>query len=216
MRTLVACVSTMLVCLMYSDSVRAQTGKASLRTPAALTDKAPDTFKVNVDTSKGALVVEVTRAWAPNGADRFYNLVKNGFFDNVRFFRVIGGFMAQFGIHGDPGISAAWRNARIPDDPVKQSNKRGYITFATAGPGTRTTQVFINLVDNGTLDAQGFAPFGRVVSGMKVVDKLYDGYGEGAPHGRGPDQSRVQMEGNAYLEKSFPKLDYIKTASIAE
>jgi cyclophilin family peptidyl-prolyl cis-trans isomerase len=145
-----------------------------------------------------------------------YNLVKNGFFDNVRFFRVIGGFMAQFGIHGDPGISAAWRNARIPDDPVKQSNKRGYITFATAGPGTRTTQVFINLVDNGTLDAQGFAPFGRVVSGMKVVDKLYDGYGEGAPHGRGPDQSRVQMEGNAYLEKSFPKLDYIKTASIAE
>jgi len=216
MRTLVACVSTMLVCLMYSDSVRAQSGKASLQTPAALTEKAPDTFKVNVDTSKGALVVEVTRAWAPNGADRFYNLVKNGFFDNVRFFRVIEGFMAQFGIHGDPGISAVWRNARIPDDSVKQSNKRGYITFATAGPGTRTTQVFINLVDNGTLDAQGFAPFGRVVSGMKVVDKLYDGYGEGAPRGRGPDQSRVQMEGNAYLEKSFPKLDYIKTASIAE
>jgi cyclophilin family peptidyl-prolyl cis-trans isomerase len=216
MRMLVASVSTMLVCLMYSDSVRAQSGKASLQTPAALTEKAPDTFKVNVDTSQGAFVVEVTRAWAPNGADRFYNLVKNGFFDNVRFFRVVGGFMAQFGIHGDPGISAVWRNARIPDDPVKQSNKRGYITFATAGPGTRTTQVFINLVDNGTLDAQGFAAFGRVVSGMKVVDKLYDGYGEGAPSGRGPDQRRVQMEGNAYLEKSFPKLDYIKTASIAE
>ena len=216
MRTLVACVSTLLVCLMYSDSVRAQSGKASLQTPAAFTEKAPDTFKVNVDTSQGAFVVEVTRAWAPNGADRFYNLVKNGFFDNVRFFRVIGGFMAQFGIHGDPRISAAWRNARIPDDPVKQSNKRGYLTFATAGPGTRTTQVFINLVDNGTLDAQGFAPFGRVVSGMKVVDKLYDGYGEGAPRGRGPDQSRVQMEGNAYLEKTFPKLDSIKTTSIAE
>jgi peptidyl-prolyl cis-trans isomerase A (cyclophilin A) len=201
---------------MYSDSVRAQSGKASLQTPAAFTEKAPDTFKVNVDTSQGAFVVEVTRAWAPNGADRFYNLVKNGFFDNVRFFRVIGGFMAQFGIHGDPAIAAAWRNARIPDDPVKQSNKRGYLTFATAGPGTRTTQVFINLVDNGTLDAQGFAPFGRVVSGMKVVDKLYDGYGEGAPRGRGPDQSRVQMEGNAYLEKTFPKLDSIKTTSIAE
>jgi peptidyl-prolyl cis-trans isomerase A (cyclophilin A) len=216
MRTLVACVSTMLVCLVYSDSVRAQSGKASLQTPAALAEKAPDTFKVNVDTSKGAFVVEVTRAWAPNGADRFYNLVKNGFFDNVRFFRVIEGFMAQFGIHGDPAISAAWRSARIPDDPVKQSNKRGYITFATAGPGTRTTQVFINLVDNGALDGQGFAPFGRVISGMKVVDKLYDGYGEGAPRGRGPDQSRIQMEGNAYLEKSFPKLDYIKTASIAE
>ncbi len=216
MRILVASVSTMLVCLMYSGSVRAQSGKASLQTPAALTEKAPDTFRVNVDTSKGAFVVEVTRAWAPSGADRFYNLVKNGFFDNVRFFRVVEGFMAQFGIHGDPGISAAWRSARIPDDSVKQSNKRGYITFATAGPGTRTTQVFINLVDNGTLDAQGFAPFGRVVSGMKVVDKLYDGYGEGAPRGRGPDQGRVQMEGNAYLEKTFPKLDYIKTASIAE
>jgi peptidyl-prolyl cis-trans isomerase A (cyclophilin A) len=169
-----------------------------------------------VDTSKGAFVIEVTRAWAPSGADRFYNLVKNAFFDQVRFFRVIGGFMAQFGIHGDPAISAAWRNARIPDDPVKQSNKKGYITFATAGPGTRTTQLFINLVDNGRLDGQGFAPFGRVVSGMKAVETLYDGYGEGAPSGAGPGQSRVQTEGNAYLEKSFPKLDYIKTATIAE
>jgi peptidyl-prolyl cis-trans isomerase A (cyclophilin A) len=216
MRMLVASVSAMLLCLACSDSVRAQGGKASLKNPAALTEKAPDTFKVNVDTTKGAFVIEVTRAWAPNGADRFYNLVKNGYFDGVRFFRVVGGFMAQFGIHGDPGIAAAWRSARIPDDPVKQSNKRGYITFATAGPGTRTTQVFINLVDNGGLDAQGFAPFGRVVSGMKVVDKLYDGYGEGAPSGRGPDQRRIQAEGNAYLEKSFPKLDYVKTASIAE
>jgi peptidyl-prolyl cis-trans isomerase A (cyclophilin A) len=216
MRMLAACVSAMLVSLMGSDTVRAQGVEASLKTPAALAEKAPDTFKVNVDTSKGAFVIEVTRAWAPNGADRVYNLVKNGFFDQVRFFRVIDGFMAQFGIHGDPAISAAWRNARIPDDPVKQSNRKGYITFATAGPGTRTTQLFVNLVDNGALDAQGFAPLGRVVSGMSVVEKLYTGYGEGAPSGRGPDQGRVQAEGNAYLEKSFPKLDYIKGASIAK
>jgi peptidyl-prolyl cis-trans isomerase A (cyclophilin A) len=216
MRMLAVCVSTVLVCLVNSGSVRAQSGTASLQTPAALTEKAPDTFKVSVDTSKGVFVVEVTRAWAPNGADRFYNLAKSGFFNDVRFFRVVDGFMAQFGIHGDPGISAAWRNARIPDDSVKQSNKRGYITFATAGPGTRTTQLFINLVDNAMLDGQGFAPLGRVVSGMKVVDQLYGGYGEGAPNGRGPDQRRIQTEGNAYLEKSFPKLDYIKTVSIAQ
>jgi peptidyl-prolyl cis-trans isomerase A (cyclophilin A) len=134
----------------------------------------------------------------------------------VRFFRVIPGFMAQFGIHGDPAVSAVWRSARIPDDPVKQGNKKSYITFATAGPGTRTTQLFINLVDNQALDGQGFAPLGRVVSGMNVVEKLYGGYGEGAPSGHGPEQGRVQMEGNAYLEKSFPKLDYIKTATIAK
>ena len=216
MRMLAACVAAMLISLTGFDAARAQGAQAPLKTPAALVEKAPDTFKVNVDTSKGAFVIEVTRAWAPNGADRVYNLVKNGFFEQVRFFRVIDGFMAQFGIHGDPAISAAWRNARIPDDPVKQSNRKGYITFATAGPGTRTTQLFINLVDNGALDAQGFAPLGRVVSGMNVVEKLYAGYGEGAPQGRGPDQGRVQTEGNAYLEKSFPKLDYIKAASIAQ
>jgi peptidyl-prolyl cis-trans isomerase A (cyclophilin A) len=216
MRTLAACVSAALVCLVGSGIVGAQGATSSLKNPATLTEKAPDTFKVNVDTTKGAFVIEVTRAWAPNGADRFYNLVKNGFYDQVRFFRVIGGFMAQFGIHGDPVISAAWRSARIPDDPVKQSNKRGYVTFATAGPGTRTTQLFINLADNRGLDAQGFAPIGRVVSGMNVVEKLYSGYGEGAPSGRGPEQGRLQTEGNAYLEKSFPKLDYIKTASIAK
>lgn len=216
MRMLAACVSAVLVCLVGSGTVGAQGATPSLKNPATLTEKAPDTFKVNVDTTKGAFVIEVTRAWAPNGADRFYNLVKNGFYDQVRFFRVIEGFMAQFGIHGDPVVSATWRNARIPDDPVKQSNKKGYITFATAGPGTRTTQLFINVADNQGLDAQGFAPLGRVVSGMNVVEKLYNGYGEGAPSGRGPEQGRTQMEGNAYLEKSFPKLDYIKTASIAK
>jgi len=187
---------------------------AKLANPAALTEKAPATYKVKFDTSKGVFVVEVHRDWAPNGADRFYNLVKNGFYDNVRFFRVVSGFMVQFGINGDPALSARWREARIKDDPVKQSNKRGFITFATAGPDTRTTQVFINFANNAGLDGQGFAPFGKVISGMKVVDSLFSGYGEGAPRGRGPDQGRLQREGNAYLQRDFPQMDYIKKASI--
>jgi peptidyl-prolyl cis-trans isomerase A (cyclophilin A) len=182
--------------------------------PAALNETAPAVYKATFDTSKGPFVVEVHRDWAPNGADRFYNLVKNGFYDNARFFRVISGFMVQFGINADPKISAPWRQAQIEDDPVRQSNKRGFITFATAGPNTRTTQVFINFNDNGALDRQGFAPFGRVVSGMNVVDSLYSGYGEGAPRGQGPDQGRVQREGNAYLTREFANLDYIKKASI--
>src|SRR6202165_968178 len=133
-------------------------------------EQAPASYKVKFDTSKGTFVVQVTRAWAPQGADRFYNLVKNGFYDNVRFFRVISGFMVQFGINGTPAVMAAWRNAQIPDDPVTQSNKRGMITFATSGPNSRTTQVFINFADNSRLDSTGFAPFGQVVSGMNVVD----------------------------------------------
>jgi cyclophilin family peptidyl-prolyl cis-trans isomerase len=193
----------------------ANLNKAKLRTPAQLTEKAPDTYKANFDTSKGAFVVEVHREWAPNGADRFYNLVKNGFYDDIRFFRVLDNFMAQFGINGDPAIQSVWRGASLKDDPVKQSNKRGFITFATAGPNTRTTQVFINYKDNSSLDSQGFAAFGQVTSGMDVVDKLYKDYGEGAPRGRGPEQGRLQQEGNAYLTKDFPKLDYIKTATIA-
>jgi peptidyl-prolyl cis-trans isomerase A (cyclophilin A) len=193
----------------------ANLNKAKLRTPAQLTEKAPDTYKANFDTSKGAFVVEVHREWAPNGADRFYNLVKNGFYDDIRFFRVLDNFMAQFGINGDPAIQSVWRGASLKDDPVKQSNKRGFITFATAGPNTRTTQVFINYKDNSSLDSQGFTPFGQVTSGMDVVDKLYKDYGEGAPRGRGPEQGRLQQEGNAYLTKDFPKLDYIKAATIA-
>ncbi len=188
-----------------------------LRNPAGLTEQAPATFKAKFDTSKGAFVITVNRAWAPIGADRFYNLVKNGFYDDVRFFRVIPDFMAQFGIHGTPAIQASWRGAQLKDDPVKQSNKRGYVTFATAGPNTRTTQLFINFGDNSrSLDGQGFAPFGEVSSGMNIVDAIYNGYGEGAPRGRGPEQGRLQQEGNAYLNKEFPKLDYIKTATIAE
>jgi len=188
----------------------------NLGNPAALNEQAPAIYKVNVDTSKGRFVLEVHRDWAPLGADRFYNLVKNGFYDNARFFRVISGFMVQFGINGDPKVSAVWHDANIKDDPVRQSNQRGYITFATAGPNTRTTQVFINFADNRSLDRMGFAPFGRVVSGMDTVDALYSGYGEGAPSGNGPDQQRLQSQGNAYLIQSFAKLDYIKKAAIAK
>jgi len=186
----------------------------SLTTPAALTAQAPASYKVKFDTSKGDFVVEVHRDWAPLGADRFYNLVKNGFFNDARFFRVVSGFMVQFGISADPKVAAAWREASIADDPVKQSNTRGMISFATRGPNTRTTQMFINYADNSRLDGMGFAPFGQVVSGMNVVDALYSGYGEGAPRGAGPEQGRIQSEGNAYLTQAFPKLDYIKTATI--
>ena len=189
-------------------------GNAALKTPAALKEKAPDTYTVKFDTSAGPFTVEVTRALAPNGADRFYNLVKHGYYNDARFFRVIPGFMVQFGINGDPALNRVWQAARIPDDAVKGSNTRGTITFATAGPNTRTTQVFINFGNNASLDSQGFAPFGKVTSGMEVVDKIYGGYGEGAPSGKGPDQGRTQSEGNAYLTKTFPKLDYIKTATI--
>ena len=185
-----------------------------LSNPASLNEKAPDVYKVKFDTSQGTFEIEVHRDWAPNGADRFYNLVKNGFYNDTRFFRVIKGFMVQLGISGNPKISQVWRNANIPDDPVEESNLRGFVTFATAGPNTRTSQVFINYGDNPSLDGQGFAPFGKVISGLDVVQHLYSNYGEGAPRGEGPDQSRVQTEGNAYLQKNFPQLDYIKKATI--
>jgi peptidyl-prolyl cis-trans isomerase A (cyclophilin A) len=189
--------------------------KAKLRTPSALTEKAPETYTVKFDTTKGPVLIEVHRDWAPAGADRFYNLVKNGFYDDTRFFRVLDGFMAQLGINGTPAIQSNWRNATIPDDPVKQSNKRGFVTFAkSSAPNSRSTQIFINYRDNSSLDRQGFAPFGQVTTGMDVVDKLYSGYGEGAPGGSGPEQQKVQMEGNAYLMKDFPKLDYVKKATI--
>src|SRR6266480_2792463 len=176
--------------------------------------QAPDSFRARFSTTKGDFVIAVHRAWAPHGADRFYNLVRSGYYDGVRFFRVIPGFMAQFGIHGDPHVAAAWRDATIPDDPVRQHNARGTVSFATAGPGTRTTQLFVNYGDNSRLDGAGFSPFGQVVEGMDVVDRLYGGYGEGAPGGRGPDQSTIQVQGNAYLERQFPELDYVKRAGI--
>jgi peptidyl-prolyl cis-trans isomerase A (cyclophilin A) len=188
--------------------------QGKLANPAALNEPAPASYKAKFDTSKGVFVIEVTRAWAPQGADRFYNLVKNGFFDNTRFFRVIPNFMVQFGISGDPALNTKWRVARIPDDRPAQSNTRGMVTFATSGPNARTTQVFINFKNNSRLDPLGFAPFGKVVSGMNVVDALNGEYGEGAPDGRGPDQMRLQTEGNAYLAKDFPRMDFIKKATI--
>jgi len=185
--------------------------QANLKNPAALKEQAPATFKALFETSAGNFVVEVHRDWAPNGADRFYNLVKNGFFDNCRFFRVMPKFMVQFGINGDPATQSAWRDANIPDDPVKEGNKRGNVTFAQApSPNSRSTQVFINFADNNFLDSQRFASFGRVVTGMDVVNKIYSGYGENPPE----VQPRLQAEGNAYLQKAFPKLDYIKKATI--
>jgi peptidyl-prolyl cis-trans isomerase A (cyclophilin A) len=190
--------------------------QGNLGNPAALTEQAPATYKARFDTSKGVFVVDVRREWAPVGADRFYNLVKNGFYDENRFFRVISGFMVQFGINGNPQVSAPWRNAQIKDDPVKQSNKRGFITFATSGPNSRTTQVFINFGDNSRLDGMGFASFGQVSSGMNVVDQLYADYGEGAPSGRGPNQGRMQGEGNAYLTRDFPNLDFVRKATISQ
>jgi peptidyl-prolyl cis-trans isomerase A (cyclophilin A) len=202
-----------------SEESESMTGTQKLLDPKHpdLNQKAPDTFRAKFETNEGTFTIEVTRAWAPLGADRFYNLVKNGYYDDARFFRVLDGFMAQFGIHGDPKVSAAWRGARIQDDPVTQSNTRGMVTFAMGGKDTRTTQLFINYVDNGAaLDRQGFPPFGKVVEGMEVVDKFYKAYGEGAPRGPGPDQGRLQMEGNAYLAKSFPELDYIVKATIVE
>ena len=184
--------------------------RAKLRNPAALKDVAPSEYRAMFDTSAGPFVILVHRSWASKGADRFYNLVKYGFFDNARFFRVLPNFMVQFGINGDPVIQAPWRNATIPDEPVKQSNKRGTITFATAGPNSRTTQVFINFKDNAGLDSQGFTPFGEVVSGMDAVTKINAEYREQ------PEQPSIQRQGNAYLTKAFPRLDYVKKASIAK
>ena len=184
----------------------------------ALNETAPDVYKARFETTKGDFIVEVQRQWAPRGADRFYNLVKSGFYDECRFFRVLSGFMAQIGINGDPKVSSVWQAARFPDDAVKKNNTRGMVSFATGGPNTRTTQIFINFGDNsGSLDPQGFSPFGMVdEEGMKVVDSLYADYGEGAPRGPGPNQAYIQARGNAYLEESFPKLDYVKKATIVK
>ncbi len=174
------------------------------------TPQAPATYRVLVTTSKGPFTVEVHRDWAPKGADRFYELVGDGFFEGNRFFRIVPNFVVQWGIHGDPAVQAKWRDKTISDDPVTESNKTGTITFATSGPNTRTTQLFINLKDNPSLDAQGFAPFGQVISGLNVVESLYAGYGEM------PDQNQIQTQGNAYLQSQFPMLDYIQTAKIEQ
>jgi peptidyl-prolyl cis-trans isomerase A (cyclophilin A) len=194
--------------LALSTAAYAQTGKPSLMNPASLTEQAPATYRVKFDTSAGEFVVTVTRAWAPIGADRFYNLVKNGFYDGTRFFRVVPNFMVQFGINGDPDIQRNWANANLKDDPAGvKSNGRGMITFANRGPNSRSTQLFINYKSNAFLD-KTFMPFGEVTSGMAVVDKI------NSKHGEEPDQSQIQNNGNRYLQKAFPDLDFIKKAPI--
>ena len=182
---------------------------------AVANEKAPDVFNVNFDTSKGTVIVEIHRDWAPNGVDHFYTLAKTGFYDGSKFFRVLRDFVAQFGVNGDPKTNAIWSTTMIPDDPVKQSNVRGTLTFAAASmPNSRSTQLFFNLKNNAMLDGMGFAPIGRVTQGMDVVDSFYNSYGEGAPQGAGPDQTQIAAQGNQYLESRFPRLDFVKKATI--
>lgn len=196
------CVSTSLGLEVSTEAMQGGVWKAS--------------FDVTVSPGQtGTIVIEVHPEWAPRGAARFKELIDQKFFDNARFFRVISGFMVQFGLPADPRVAARWQNANLVDDPVAVSNKRGYITYAMAGPNTRTTQMFINFGDNSNLDSQGFSPFGMVVQGMDVVDRLYNVYGEGAPSGNGPDQGRIQSEGNNYLIRQFPSLSYINTCTLA-
>jgi len=183
----------------------------------AVNETAPATFRVRLNTSRGEVVLELHRDWSPAGVDRFYNLVRHGFYDGVRFFRVLDGFVAQFGINGDPAIQSRWRAATMPDEPVVEGNTRGQLTYAKGGPNSRSTQLFINYGDNSRLDPLGFSALGEVVEGMDVVDRLYSGYGEGGPAGSGatgPDQALIQRRGNDYLTAEFPQLDYIETAEI--
>jgi peptidyl-prolyl cis-trans isomerase A (cyclophilin A) len=191
-----------------SLGISAQTSR--LMEPSQLTETAPDVYRARFDTSKGAFVIEVTRAWAPNGADRFYNLVKNGFYDGTRFFRVRPGFVVQWGLNGDPAVQSVWRRANIQDEPRVKSNTRGFVTFAKESlPNTRSTQVFINYADNDYLDEEGFVPFGQVVTGLQIAERLY-----APPRDKEPDQRRILSQGNEYLQKEFPQLDFVKKATI--
>lgn len=200
--------SSMLI-LAVGAAVLAQTKGPNLLDPSTMKQTAPATFTVQVETTKGPFTIKVTRSWAPNGADHFYNLVRAGFYTDAAFFRVIPGFMAQFGISARPEVSRIWANSNIQDDPVKESNKRGMVTFAqSSARNSRSTQLFINYGDNSRLDADRFAPFGEVTKGMEVVDQIYSGYGER------PDQTSITNQGKAYLDKSFPRLDRITSATI--
>ena len=206
-RTAVAAI----VVVIATAVLAAQGNLEKLKDPSQLTERAPESFRARFDTSQGVFVIATEREWAPLAADRFYNLVKNGFYNESRFFRVLDGFMAQFGLHADPDLQAAWRSANLKDEPVTKSNTRGFVTFTReSSPNSRYTMIFINYKDNSYLDADGFAPFGQVVSGMDVVDKLYSGYGRQNI----PDQRRILREGNAYLQAEYPKLDFVKTATI--
>jgi len=202
---------TVVVLVVASTLLAGQINPEKLKDPAQLNERAPDQFRARFDTSQGVIVIAVEREWAPLAADRFYNLVKNGFYDDSRFFRVLSGFMAQFGLHADPSVQSAWRTANLKDEPVKKSNTRGFVTFTReSSPNSSYTMIFINYKDNSYLDADGFAPFGEVVSGMDVADRLYSGYGRQNV----PDQRRIVREGNAYLLADYPKLDFVKTAAI--
>jgi len=197
-------------CSQSSDA-----NKETAATIPAKDQQSPDLFKVNFDTSKGPVVVEIHRDWAPNGVDHFYTLVKTGFFDQVRIYRVVRDFVALFGIAADPKTNALWANGNIPDDPVRQSNVRGTLTYAATGmPNSRSTQLFFNLRNNSMLDSRGFAPIGKVVSGMDAVDSFYNSYGDMPPNGMGPDPSMIGEQGNSYLDNHFPRLDYIKKATV--
>jgi len=189
---------------------------AKLLAPAEMDAQAPEVFTVRFDTTAGDIIAEIHREWAPRGADRFYNLAVNGFYTNTSFFRIVPGFVVQFGISPYPKVAVAWYNAVLKDDSVKKSNSRGRLVFAAAGRNTRTTQIFINLGDNASLDREGFAPFGDVVDGMEVVKRLYGGYGDIPPQGRGPDPKKIILQGKTYLDKEFPKLDRIKATYVAE
>ena len=209
------CFALLFTGTMFAEEAAAKPNPALLD-PSLATEQAPDLYRVKMETTAGNFVIEVHREWAPLGADRFYNLVKIGYFNNVAFFRVLADFMAQAGFHGDPAVSQTWLSARIKDDPVKQSNTQGMVSFAMGGPNTRSAQIFVNYGDNSYLDESGFAPFGKVVEGMESVRDLYSGYGEGEPNGKGPGQGKVYRRGNDYLKAEFPELDYITRASIVE
>lgn len=182
--------------------------------PRRLSETAPAAFRARFETTEGTFVVEVHRAWSPNGADRFWNLVKNGYYDDTRVYRVVEDFMAQFGVHGDPTLGYQWRNSVIPDDPVIQSNTRGRVSFAKSGPNSRINEVFINLRDNPALDEEGFSPIGEVVEGMEVVEAFHAGYGDGPPRGDGPYQAQARAQGNDYLDAAFPQLTRILKAAV--
>ncbi len=174
------------------------------------TTKRPDIFQADFETTKGHFVIEVHRDWAPLGADRFHELVSSGFYDGTRFFRTLPKFVVQWGLSGDPAVTKFWeKNKNLSDDPVVRSNLRGFVTFATGGPNTRTTQLFVNMADNSRLDSRGFSPFGKIVTGMEIFDRLYANYGEGAPNGPGPDQDKIEDQGETYLARDFPMLDKV-------
>jgi peptidyl-prolyl cis-trans isomerase A (cyclophilin A) len=208
--------SRLALAIVISSAACGETAPSPLLNPHpdSLAQQAPDSFRVEFTTSKGPFVMHVVRAWAPLGVDRFHYLATHQYYDGVRFFRNLPDFMAQFGIHGNPDVNAAWIDRSIPDDSVRQSNLRGYVSYAMGGPNTRSTQLFINKRDNPRLDQMGFAPIGRVIEGMQVVDSLYEGYGEGPPGGLGPDQGRLNAQGNRYIESFFPRLDSIVSTRV--